>query len=148
MRNKSGSHSRIAFAAINDCKDANSSNKERLIENFKDFAFSRFGLVLLIAVILMISGIFIKVILRDSNISFGISLIFSTVFTGLIIFFVSFIEFVKEKKAGINPALTSELTEAKDTGKLLEEKTFEPVQSVTENSTELLLVENKTQKIK
>ncbi|HEX8399918.1 MAG TPA: hypothetical protein VF644_20980 [Pyrinomonadaceae bacterium] len=44
--------------------------------------------------------------------------------------------------------MTSELTDKKDTGKLLEEKPFEPVQSVTENSTELLSVENKTQKIK
>ncbi|HEX9930321.1 MAG TPA: hypothetical protein VGB02_17430 [Pyrinomonadaceae bacterium] len=42
--------------------------------------------------------------------------------------------------------MTSELTDKKDTGKLLEEKPFEPVQSVTENSTELLSVENKTKK--
>ncbi len=129
---------------LTSAQNANSSK----IENFKDFAFSRFGLVLLIGVILMISGIFFKVILTDNDVSFGTSLIFITVFTGLIIFFVSFIESVKEKKAGINPALTSELTEAKDTDKLLEEKPFEPVQSVAENSTELLSVKNKTRKIK
>ncbi|MCA1622464.1 MAG: hypothetical protein LC778_01455 [Acidobacteria bacterium] len=50
--------------------------------------------------------------------------------------------------AKTNPALTSELTEAKNTGKLLEEKRFEPIPSVTENSTELLFVENETRKIK
>ncbi len=59
-----------------------------------------------------------------------------------------FNESLKEKKAKINPARSDELIEAKDTGKLLEEKHFEPVPSVTENSTELLLVENKTRKIK
>ena len=96
----------------------------------------------------MIAGIFSKVILTDGNVVFGFLLTLITVLVGLIVFFVSFIEFVKEKKAGINPALTSELTEAKNTDKLLEEKPFEPVQSVTENSTELLLVENKTRKIK
>jgi Na+/melibiose symporter-like transporter len=96
----------------------------------------------------MISGIFFKVILTDNDVSFGISLIIITVSTILIILFVSFDVFVKERKAQINPALTSELTEAKDTGKLLEEKTFEPAATITENSTELLFVENKTQKIK
>ncbi|MEJ7861823.1 MAG: hypothetical protein WKF90_09335, partial [Pyrinomonadaceae bacterium] len=69
--------------------------------------------------------------------------------TNLICFrIISFNQYVKERKAGVNPALTSELTEAKDTGKLLEEKPFELVPSVAENSTELLLVENKTRKIK
>ena len=36
--------------------------------------------------------------------------------------------------------------EAKETGKLLEERPFEPVASVTENSTELFPIENKTRK--
>lgn len=128
--------------------DANSSKKERSIENFKNFVLSRFGLLLLIAVISIIAGIFFKVILTDNDVSFGISLIVITISTVLIILFVSFDIFVKERKAQINPALTSELTAAKDTGKLLEEKPFEPVESVTEHSTELLLVENKTRKIK
>ncbi len=86
--------------------------------------------------------------MTDNNVSFGISLIVITISTVLIILFVSFDVFVKERKAQINPALTSELTEKKDTGKLLEEKHFEPVPSVTENSTELLFAENKTRKIK
>jgi Na+/melibiose symporter-like transporter len=128
--------------------DANSSKKEKLIENFKNFVFSRFGLVLLIAVILIISGIFFKVILTDNDVSFGIIMICNTVIAGLMILLISFNQYVRERKAGVNPALTSELTEAKDTGKLLEEKPFELVPSVAENSTELLLVENKTRKIK
>ncbi len=43
---------------------------------------------------------------------------------------------------------TKEIAETKITGKLLPEGSFEPIPSVTENSTELLFVENKTQKIK
>lgn len=143
-----GVMSKSLLLQLTTARDASSSKKERSIENFKTFAFSKFGLVLLIAVILMISGIFYKVILTDNDVSFGISLIFITVFTSLILFFVSFIESVKEKKAGINPVLKSELTEAKDTGKLFEENFFEPIQSVTENSTELFSVESKTRKIK
>lgn len=133
---------------LKTARDASSSKKERSIENFKNFVFSRFGLFLLIGVILLIAGIFLKVILSDGNVVFGISLIVITISTVLIILFASFDIFVKERKAQINPALTGELTETKDTGKLLEEKPFEPVASVTENSTELLPVENKTRKIK
>ncbi len=133
---------------LTTARDANSLKKERSIENFGNFVFNRAGLVVLIGVILIISGIFLKVILTDNEVSFGISLIVITISMVLIILFVSFDLFVKERKAQINPALTSELTEKKDTGKLLEEKPFEPAQSVTENSTELLSVENKTRKIK
>ncbi len=112
---------------LTTASDASSLKKERLIENFKNFAFSRLGLVVLIGVILIISGIFLKVILTDGNIVSGTLMIFCAVLAGLMIILISFYESVKEKKAGVNPALTSELTKAKDTGKLLEEKTFEPV---------------------
>lgn len=42
----------------------------------------------------------------------------------------------------------SEIEEARITEKLLSEGNFEPVSSITENSTELLFTENKTRKIK
>lgn len=132
---------------LTTARDANLSKKERSIENFKNFVFSRFGLFLLIAVIPIIFGIFFKVIWGDNDISFGVSLIVIAVSTVLIILFASFDAFVRERKAQINPALTNELTEAKDPGKLLEEKTFEPIHSIAENSTELLSVENRTRKI-
>jgi len=132
---------------LTTAQNAKLSKKEGAIENFKNFVLSQFGLGLLIAVFFIISGIFFKVILKDNNVSFGISLIVIIVSTVWIILCVSYFQFVKERKAQINPVLTSELTEKKDTGKLLEEKPFEPVHSVTENSTELLSVENKTKKI-
>jgi hypothetical protein len=131
---------------LTTAQNARLSKKESSIENFKNFVLSRFGLGLLIGVIFIISSIFFKVILKDNNVSFGISLIVITVSTVWIILCASYFQFAKERKAQINPAMTSELTDKKDTGKLLEEKPFEPVQSVTENSTELLSVENKTQK--
>jgi hypothetical protein len=42
----------------------------------------------------------------------------------------------------------NEIEEARITEKLLSEGNFEPIPSVTENSTELLFAENKTRKIK
>lgn len=44
-------------------------------------------------------------------------------------------------------ALTQNKFEKRETAKLLEEKPFVPAMSVTENSTELLFVENKTNKL-
>jgi hypothetical protein len=41
----------------------------------------------------------------------------------------------------------NELVEPKNTAKLLEEKPFEPVASVTENSTQLLYTKNKTKEL-
>ena len=133
---------------LTTARDANSSKKERSIENLRNFALSRIGLALLISVIPLIAGIFLKVILMDGNIVFGILMIFCAVLAELIMLLICFNQSVKEKKAKMNPALTSELSAAKNTGKLLEQKPFEPVQNVMENSTELLFVENKTRKIK
>lgn len=133
---------------ITTARDANSSKKEVSIENLGTFAFSRIGFALLISFIPLIAFVFIKIILIDGNIVYGTLIIFCAVFAELMAFLIGFKQSVKEKKAKINPALTSALTEAKDTGKLFEEKTFEPVQSVSENSTELLPVENKTRKFK
>lgn len=133
---------------LTTARDASSSKKERSIENLGNFVFSRVGLIVLIGVILMTSGIFFKVILADGAIVSGTLMIFCAVLAGLMAILISFYESVKERKAQINPALTSELTQTKDTGKLLEEKPFEPVSTVTENSTELLPVENKTRKFK
>jgi Na+-translocating ferredoxin:NAD+ oxidoreductase RnfG subunit len=96
----------------------------------------------------MIIAIFSKMILTGDNVVFGILLIFFTVFAGLSLVFVFFNESLKEKRAKMNPALSTELSKAPETGKLLEEKPFEPISSVAENSTELLFVENKTTKIK
>ena len=45
------------------------------------------------------------------------------------------------------PEKAAEQFESKETAKLLEEKPFEPVPSVVENSTELFPVENKTRKL-
>jgi hypothetical protein len=49
----------------------------------------------------------------------------------------------------INPRLAPAESEevANPTNKLLEEKPFEPIPSVTENTTDLLYVENKTRKL-
>ncbi len=129
-------------------RSTNLSKESQLIERFGNFALTGFGLAVLTGIIAFIYIIFEKMILTGANVLAGIALIVFLIFAVLTLIFVFFNESLKEKKAKINPALSNELTEAKNTGKLLEEKPFEPVPSVTEDSTELLSVENKTRKIK
>jgi uncharacterized membrane protein YvbJ len=122
--------------------------QSQLVEKFGNFALGGFGVVLLTAVSAIIYFIFSKMILTGVNILAGILIITFLIFAILSLIFVFFNESLKEKKAKINPVLSNELTETKNTGKLLEEKHFEPIPSVTENSTELLFVNNETRKIK
>ena len=133
---------------IPNAQNANLLRKEKAIEKFGNFALGGFGLVILTGTVAIIYFIFEKMILTGNNVLFGILLIFFVVFAALSLAFVMFNESLKERKAKINPALPNELTGVRDTGKLLEDKPFETVAGVTENSTELLFVENKTQKIK
>jgi uncharacterized membrane protein YvbJ len=131
-----------------NAQSASLLKQTQLVEKFGNFALGGFGVVLLAGVSTAVYFIFSKMILTGVNVLAGILLIAFLIFALLSLIFVFFNESIKEKKAKINPALSNKLTEAKEMGKLLEEKSFEPVPSVTENSTELLFVENKTQKIK
>jgi len=133
---------------IPNAQNANLLKQTQQIEKFGNFALGGFGVVLLTAVGAIIYFIFSKMILSGANVLAGILIIAFLIFAVLSLIFVILNESAKEKKAKINPVLADELTGAKDTGKLLEEKPFEPVSSVTENSTELLFAENKTRKIR
>jgi len=131
-----------------NAQNPNLLKQTQQIEKFGNFALGGFGVVLLTAVGAIIYFIFSKMILSGANVLAGILIIAFFIFAVLSVIFVILNESTKEKKAKINPVLADELTGGKDTGKLLEEKPFEPVSSVTENSTELLFAENKTRKIR
>jgi len=129
-------------------QNANFIKQTQQVEKFGNFALGGLGIVLVAAISAIIYIIFSKMILTGANVLVGILLIAFLIFAMLSLVFVFFNESLKERKAKINPAFADELTGAKNPGKLLEEKHFEPVPSVTENSTELLFAENKTRKIK
>lgn len=122
--------------------------RERNLEKFGNIAFGGFGIVLLIAVCAIIYLIITKVILSGNSVFGGIMLIAFIVFAALALTYVALNEDLKERKQKAIPALKNELSGKKETGKLLEEKLFEPVLSVTENTTDLLYVEKQTRKLK
>ncbi|HEX8288199.1 MAG TPA: zinc ribbon domain-containing protein [Pyrinomonadaceae bacterium] len=120
--------------------------RQRRLENFGNIAFGGFALVLLTGVSTVIYFILTRMIFSGENVFFGILLIAFIVFAISSLIYVIFSEDVKERKP--NPILINELTENRETGKLLEEKPFAPASSVTESSTELLYTKNKTRKLK
>ena len=120
--------------------------KQRNLEKFGAIAFGGFGLVLLTALTAIIYFIFIRMIWSGESVFFGILLIAFMIFAGLSLIYVFFNEDLKEKQQKNRPTLKNELTEKPDTAKLLEDKPFEPVPSITEDSTELLFTKNKTRK--
>ena len=126
---------------------ANLLRHEKAIERFGNFALGGLGVVGLVAVTAGLYVLVTKFIITGTNIFAAVLLISFFVFAFLSLIFVVFNETLKEKKQKINPGLSTELTEPKNTGKLLEEKLFEPAASVTENSTELLYAENRTKKL-
>ena len=132
---------------IPSAESAKFLKRERNLEKFGNIALGGFGIVLLTGIIAIIYLIITKVILSGNSIFGGIMLIAFIIFASLSLAYVAFNEDLKERKQKTNPTLKNELAEKQDTAKLLEEKPFEPVGSVTENSTELLFVENKTTKL-
>jgi hypothetical protein len=125
---------------------ANLLRHEKAIERFGNFALGGFGVVVIIGIATLVWFLVTKILIRGTDIFSAVLLISFIVFAILSLLFVIFNETLKEKKAKINHTLENELTEPKNTGKLLEEKPFEPIPSVVENTTELLYTKNKSQK--
>jgi len=129
-------------------QSANLLRREKAIERFGNFALGGFGIVGVVGVASLLWILVTKVVLTGTNVFAAVLLISFFVFAILSLVFVVLNESLKEKKAKVNPVVVAnELTEAKNTGKLLEDKPFKAA-SVVENSTELLYAKNKTQKLK
>lgn len=121
--------------------------RKELFEKLGIFSLSTFGIIGFS--FLVAKAVYYKIIL------FGADTIFWSGFVALIVFGLLSVFFFNYPKVfmnfdKINPRLAPD--EAKQisqpTQKLIEDKPFEPAVSVTENSTELLPIENKTRKFK
>jgi len=124
------------------------AHREKLIERFGNFALGGLGIVGIIGIFALLRFLVTNIMVPGTNVFAVVLLAAFFIFAILSLVFVVLNESIKEKKAKSNSALIEEIPESIKTGKLLEEKPFEPAATITENSTELLFVENKTQKIK
>ncbi len=129
-----------------DAQNADLVKREMFLERFGNFVFGGFLVVVIIGIGAIIYTILVKFVLSGTGVIFGLFMILFLIFAALALAFVGYTEKIKEEKEAVNPNLQKELSEKQDTAKLLEEKPFEPMPSVVENTTELLHVENKTRK--
>lgn len=117
-----------------------------MLERFGQIAFGGFGLVILTAVVAIVYMIITKMILTGINFWSGILLVTFIVFASLSLAYVIFNESLGEKKKILKSDPGPEIDVAKNTERLLNESSFQPAQSVTESTTELLPLENRTRK--
>jgi hypothetical protein len=120
--------------------------RERNLEKFGNIVFTGFGLVLLTGIGAIIYLI-ITTVIMNGNVLGGVLIIAFLVFAALALTYVALNEDLKERKQKASPALKNELSEKLDTAKLLEDRPFEPVPTVTEGTTELLYNKTETKKL-
>lgn len=122
---------------------------ERRLERFGQIAFGGFGIVLAIAILGIIYLIITKMILDGSQPWAGALLVAFIVFAALTLAYVGLNEDLKEKRmAAAKRRTTKPVPELEvDTNKLLNQPPAGRVASVIEDTTELLPIENKTQKL-
>ena len=128
---------------------ANLQRYERVLERFGKIAFAGFGVVVLTAILGIIFVIITRMILTGANFWTGILLVAFIIFAGLTLSYVMLNETLKEKRAKLNVPAPGLEPAAPDTGRLLNEPSFQPASSVVEETTHLLDPEviSKTRKL-
>ena len=115
------------------------NKRERGIEKFGRIAFGGFVFVIAIAVLGLVYAILDRMVFSGNNPFVGILLMAFVIFAMLTLTYVFFREDLKAKRQK-PPAVETvpELSLPTTTGRLLDESKFEPIPSVTENTTNLL----------
>jgi hypothetical protein len=117
--------------------------RQERLERFGRIAFGGFGLVLLLGIVGIIYGIVIKLVLTGERPLVGALLIAFVIFAALSLAYVMFAEDLKDRRNKAARTTPKELGVRVVTGKLLDEGNFEPIPTVTENTTDLLPSRNR-----
>lgn len=115
--------------------------RERRIEKFGALAFTGFMVVVTFAILGLLYAILDRLVFSGDNPLAGIGLMAFLIFAMLTLAYVVLREDMNEKrkKAGYDHAHTpAELQMPAVTGRLIEDKPFEPIPTVTESTTDLL----------
>ena len=120
---------------------------DRRLEFFGKVVFGGFGFAGMAIVGGLIYTLITRFVLTGTGVAFGIALSFFLVFAMLALVYVILNEGRKERVSKTRiPERDGELR-SRDTAKLIEERHFEPIPSVVDDTTELLKVEARTRKL-
>lgn len=117
--------------------------REERLERFGRIAFGGLGIALLLGIVGIIYAIVAKMILTGERPWFGALLILFVISAAMSLAYVVFNEDLKDRRKKAAQMSPKELGVPAVTGKLLDESKFEPIQSVTENTTDLLPSRNR-----
>ncbi len=132
---------------IPSAESAKFLKRQQKIEYFGMAALSGLGIVGLIGLGAAIYSILVKMILSGQNIAGGIFIIAALICAVSSLAFVIYWTDREDNDKRLKQVRNSPISGNRNTGNLLEEGNFEPVSSVTENTTDLLYAENKTRKL-
>ncbi len=121
-------------------KNASELKQLQLIKKFTDCGSNILVILVSIAIVFYVYVILTKMVFSGERVLIGLVLL-SMIYQ----FVMRRIRRIKRNKVKENNE-EANLSSPGETAKLLEEKIFAPAASVTENSTELLYIENKTRK--
>jgi hypothetical protein len=140
---------KIFKVLVDEIQEREKSSIEKRNDLFRKLGFTSLGLMFgLIFGYIFYLAVYYKFLLFGKEAMGAIGLI-AMVFLGLLsLVFFNLPNFLDRKKVGGEFSNDMEIEKARITDKLLSEGNFKPIQSITENSTELLFTENKTRKIK
>jgi hypothetical protein len=128
---------------IPSAENAELVRQHKDLEKLVRLGFVGLEIVAVFAFGAMIYSVVVKMILSETNIIGGIVIIAFTLFAVLSLAYVLYMKTLENNRKLLHLSKNIEMPEDKISGKLLEEKSFEPVPSVTEDTTKLLKVEPK-----
>lgn len=117
---------------------------QRKLDRFGKIAFGGFGVIVLAGIVGLIYTIIMKMVLSGTQPVVGVMLALFVIFAGLALTYVAFNENLKEKREAIKKGRAPAEIDQPSAATLLSEGYPRPVPSVTENTTDLLPVKNKT----
>lgn len=132
---------------IPSAESANILKYKRNLDRFGTFALGGLSITVVAAVAYFIWHVIERFLLSGTNVFAALIISIFFIFGILSVIFVVLNEAAKEKKSNTELKYNESAPKnGEETAKLLKETSFQPVTSVVESSTELLLTENKTVK--
>lgn len=132
-----------------NAQHATLQKQEKMLEWFGNYVFGGFAIVVGLGAIGLIVGVIVTMVLSGKDPLTGILLAVFLTFASLALSYVVMNEFLKDKRKKLQAGSSSEvlLAASSDTGRLLETGESEPIPSVVDDTTSLLHVEARTNKL-
>jgi uncharacterized membrane protein len=130
-----------------NAQQATLQKQEKMLERFGTYVFGGFAVMVGLGALSLIIGVIFAMVVSGIDPVKGILFALFLTFASLALSYVFLNEVLKEKRKKLKATTATALSPARETGKLLETGSFEPIPSIVEDTTNLLPVESRTRKL-